>query len=148
MNSVLQDWVMELPLRQQGTILTGLRGCDLTPKFPLQSAEKRITAFLRYAVMNPFDPREIDSEPGCFMQSSIGDFKPSEMEHYPHHWVLHAVHALEVIAYKSPDGGIRRVARDAYYRFVKSMHLYPENELQMTERLNEDRILSGRVVME
>ena len=29
MTSVLQDWVMKLPLRAQGTILTGIRGCDL-----------------------------------------------------------------------------------------------------------------------
>ena len=28
MKSVLQDWVMELPLRFQGTLLTAVRGCE------------------------------------------------------------------------------------------------------------------------
>lgn len=37
MRSVLRDWVMELPLREQGTLLTCIRGCDLTPKLPLHS---------------------------------------------------------------------------------------------------------------
>src|SRR5258706_71297 len=30
--SVLQDWVMALPLREQGTLLTAVRGCDDEPK--------------------------------------------------------------------------------------------------------------------
>jgi hypothetical protein len=38
--SVLQDWVTELPLREQGTLLTSVRGCDLTPKYPLDSQER------------------------------------------------------------------------------------------------------------
>lgn len=59
--SVLQDWVMELPLREQGTLLTIVRGCDLTPKLPLDSIERRLVGALRFAIMIPADPREV----GC-----------------------------------------------------------------------------------
>ena len=38
--SVLQPWVMALPLRAQGTLLTGFRGCDLAPKNPGAIDEK------------------------------------------------------------------------------------------------------------
>jgi hypothetical protein len=40
--SVLQDWVCNLPLRMQGTLLTAIRGCDLTPKLPLDSTERNL----------------------------------------------------------------------------------------------------------
>jgi hypothetical protein len=55
MRSVLQDWVMELQLREQGTLLTGIRGCDLTPKIPLDSTERQLVGFLRFLVMVPHD---------------------------------------------------------------------------------------------
>ena len=48
MKSVLQNWVMALPLREQGTLLTAVRGCDLTPKFPLDSLERRLVGSIRF----------------------------------------------------------------------------------------------------
>lgn len=146
MSSVLKDWVMELPLREQGTMLTAIRGCDLVPKFPLDSIERTLTAFVRCAVMNAFDPREIDAEPGCFMQTKIPKFKASALGHYPHHWVMHMVHALEVIGYRCPDDTFRIPASNAYFKLVKSMHLKPERCEDMAERLTEDRIALNCVV--
>lgn len=147
--SVLNDWVMELGLREQGTLLTAIRGCDLAPKYPLDSVEKTLTAFIRFAVMFPFDAREIDSTPGCFMQSKIpADFKPSSMDHYPSHYVMHLVHALEVIGYKCPHSDIKAQALKAYFKFVKSFHLNYETVQQMTDRLSEDRIANNNIVEE
>lgn len=145
--SVLQDWVCDLPLRQQGTLLTAIRGCDLTPKFPLDSTERNLTAFVRYAVMNPFDSREIDKEAGCFMQSVIKvNFKPSAFGHYPLHYVMHLIHALQIIAYSHHNLDVKIMAYDAYSAFVDSFHLKQETIQEMTARLNEDRILKQSVV--
>lgn len=85
--SVLQNWVMELPLREQGVLLTGARGCDLTPKLPLlDSTERQLVGFLRYCFMNPADPREVGYEPGAFFQPGPPqDWKASEFGHYPLH---------------------------------------------------------------
>lgn len=146
-NSVLKDWVSNLPLREQGTLLTAIRGCDLTPKYPLDSIERNLTAFVRCAVMNPFDEREIDREAGCFMQSNIqDDWKASAFGHYPLHYVMHLVHALEIIAYRCPDIDFMRQALVAYNKFVTSFHLNPETIEEMTERLGEDRMLKNSVV--
>jgi len=88
--SVLQDWVMALPLREQGTLLTAVRGCDDEPKTwtsrgVADSPGRRLTAFIRWCFMNPADPREIDV-PGAFFQSAPPDpFKPSEFGHLPQH---------------------------------------------------------------
>jgi len=151
MRSVLQDWVMELPLREQGTLLTSVRGCDDEPKLwtargVAESPGRRLTAFIRNAFMNPADPREVDI-PGAFFQTQPpSPFKPSEFGHLPQHWYAHAMHALEVIGYRHPSIVIAAQAQHLYFAMVHNLHLQPETAEQMTTRLSEDRIKTGTVV--
>lgn len=149
--SVLQDWVTKLQLREQGTLLTAVRGCDLEPKqwtatgFS-DSPGRRLTAFIRWCFMNPADPREVDI-PGAFFQSKPPeDFKPSEFGHLPQHWYAHAMHALEIIAYRHPNRNIGATAFQLYDRMVRNLHLNLETKAEMDERLGEDRIAAGTVV--
>lgn len=147
MSSVLKDWVMELPLREQGTLLTAIRGCDLVPKYPLSSRERTLTAFVRCAVMNPFDAREIDAAPGCFMQTKIpAKFRGSSLGHYPVHYVMHLLHAAQIIAYRCPDESFSSQALQVYLELVRSFHLNPETFEQMVARLGEDRIAGKCIV--
>jgi hypothetical protein len=149
--SVLQDWVMRLPMREQGTLLTAVRGCDDEPKRwtargVADSPGRRITAYVRWCFMNPADPREVDV-PGAFFQSEPPDpFKPSEFGHLPQHWYSHVMHALEVIAYRHPLAHVRGTALLLYGKMVTNMHLNPETPEQFVERLSEDRIAKGEVV--
>lgn len=151
MTSVLQDWVMELPLREQGTLLTAVRGCDDEPKLwtstgVAESPGRRLTAFIRWAFMNPADVREVDI-PGAFFQSRPpSPFKPSEFGHLPLHWNTHVMHALEVIAYRHPDAYVATQAESLYFAMVHGLHLNVETRDQMIERLSEDRIETGTVV--
>lgn len=151
MNSVLQDWVMELPLREQGTLLTAVRGCDDEPKLwtstgIAESPGRRLTAFIRWCFLNPADPREVDI-PGAFFQSNPPDpFKPSEFGHLPLHWNTHVMHSLEVIAYRHPDFEVAARAYGLYRAMVRGLHLNPETEIEMIERLSEDRIATDTVV--
>ncbi len=149
MNSVLQDWVMALPRREQGTLLTCIRGCDLTPKIPLESIERRLVGALRFAIMNPADPREVDFEPGSFFISKPPEpksFRASELGHYPLHWVTHIMHSAEVVAYRHPDAQTRDAWMRIYRKIVHSLHLNAETREQMISRLGEDRIAKGEVV--
>ncbi|MBT1702935.1 hypothetical protein [Chryseosolibacter indicus] len=152
MQSVLQEWVMELPLREQGTLLTCVRGCDDEPKIWTRtgvaySPGRRLTAFIRWCFMVPADPREVDIEEGAFMMSTPPDpFKPSEFGHLPQHWYSHAMHALEVIGYRHPDTNISHTARQLYKAMVHNMHLNCETSMQMIVRLSEDRIVNKTVV--
>lgn len=142
---------MELPLREQGTLLTGVRGCDLAPKpgDPVHfMPERSLVGFLRWCVMNPHDPREVDIL-GAFFQSAPpanSTWKPSQFGHYPQHWYSHLMHCFEVVGYRHPDENTRRVAYSIYVRFVDNMHLRPEPFDAMVNRLGEDRIASGEVV--
>lgn len=147
MTSVLQDWVMELPLREQGTILTAVRGCDFAPK-PLggDSTERGLTAYFRYCTMNPADQREVGIKGAFFNTEPPESWRASELGHYPLHWYSHLMHGFEVVAYRTPFDEDRRQSDRIYREMVKSLHLYPESKEQMIERLSEDRILSGTVV--
>lgn len=147
MSSVLRDWVMVLPLREQGTLVVALRGCDVAPKLPLDSPERRITAAIRYAVMNPADEREVDSEPGAFMTRAVPlDVKLSMFEHYPQHWIGHILHAVQVLGFRHPDPSVRLDWLKLYVRFTKALHLRIEPREAMIKRLSEDRIAAGNVV--
>ena len=152
MKSVLQDWVMELPLREQGTLLTAVRGCDEESKQwsrtgVAYSPGRRLTAFIRWCFMNPADVREVDFEEGAFFRSEPpSPFKPSEFGHLPLHWYTHAMHALEIIGYRHPDMMVQGTAAALYGMMVHGLHLNVETRDQMIERLSEDRIIRGTVV--
>lgn len=158
MTSVLQDWVQELPLRAQGTLMTGIRGCDLAPKMPTKddpvdhgcsmgecSPERHLIAFLRWCVLNPADPREVDLA-GAWFQSEPPDFKPSMFGHYPLHWYSHTMHCFEVVGVFHPDIEVAAACWDIYASLVRGLHLIPEHEDELRERLTEDRIEAGTVV--
>jgi hypothetical protein len=151
-NSVLQDWVIDLPLRFQGTLLTSVRGCDDEPKTwtstgVAYSPTRRITAFVRWCFMNPADPREVDREEGAFFMSTAPvPFKPSQFGHLPQHWYSHIMHALEIIGYYHPDATTALTARVYYGKMVENMHLNVETKDQQWVRLTEDRIATNTVV--
>lgn len=148
-----------MPLRFQGTLLTGIRGCDVAPKFiPPKSevyvaengrgmgAERELVAFLRFCVMNPADEREIDV-PGAFFQSVPPAYwKPSQFGHYPQHWYAHLMHSFEVVGYCNPNTKLAGTARGIYIQLVHNLHLLPETFERMNERLTEDRIATNTVV--
>lgn len=149
MTNILREWVTELPLREQGSLLTCIRGCDLVAKRPLDSMPRRLVAALRYNVLVPADEREVDSEPGSFMSRKIpgtSEFKPSDLDQYPMHWIAHIMHGMEVLAYRHPDTTISCAWYNLYAKMVHALHLNVETRQQMIDRLSEDRISSQNVV--
>lgn len=148
-NSVLQDWVMELQKREQGTLLTAVRGCDVAPKenHNLNSTERWLSAFVRWCFMNPADPREVDKADGCWFRSvPPPKFRPSALGHFPLHWYTHVMHALKIISVRHPNRIVAEQAKILYQSMVHSLHLEPESDEAMEQRLGEDRIASGKIV--
>jgi hypothetical protein len=146
MRSVLQDWVMELPLRHQGVLCSTLRGCDTATK--PGGIERHLTAYLRWTFLNPADEREIDV-PGAFMRSDApehGSWKPSEMGHFPQHYYAHLMHGFQIVGIHHPDHQTADECRTIYERMVWNLHLETEPAERMTERLTEDRFAAGTVV--
>ncbi len=145
--SVLQPWVMQLPRREQGVLLTATRSCDTSEKpFEGTTNVRKLITFLRYTFMVPADKREVGIT-GAFMSSQPPlQWKASEFGHYAVHWYGHFMHAYQVVAYRHPDHVIAHQARHIYLWMVESLHLHPEPKEEMITRLSEDRIKSGKVV--
>ena len=149
---------MELPLRAQGTLLTSMRCCDLTPKTPAcideqhgcstgeSSPERHLHAFLRYLVLVPADEREMDVPGSWFQAEPPAQWKPSQFGHYPLHWYSHLMHCFEVVGYCHPLAMYREAAIQIYVRLVVNLHLLPETKAAMMLRLCEDRIAKNTVV--
>lgn len=158
MTQVMQDWTSELPLRAQGTLLTGIRGCDVAPKHPGSiderygcstgecTPERGLVAFLRFCVLNAADPREIDIPGAWFQSQPPAEWRPSQFGHYPLHWYSHLMHSFQVVAYYHPDEEIRRLTLEVYQRLAYALHLEPEPYWKMKDRLTEDRLATGNVV--
>jgi len=133
---VLMDWVMELPIRYQGTLLTAVRGCDTAPK---EDVSKRLSRMIRGAFLNTVDdvrtfveyPRHT-SELKYVIKAFYKD-----CDQYPHHFVMHIVFALGILGYKLPDVPMRKAWRQGYEAFCKSMHLAPESPEEMDRRLTQ-----------
>ncbi|MEK7155127.1 MAG: hypothetical protein AAB697_03295 [Patescibacteria group bacterium] len=146
--SVVQDWISKLPLREQGTLLTSIRGCDLVPKQPYDSLARQLTAYLRFLVLNPADEREIGIK-GAFFQREVPNlskYKTSELEHLPMHWYSHLMHAFEVCGYRHPRSDYRKSTYNIYFVMCHGLHLSVETKERMITRLSEDRIAKGNVV--
>lgn len=149
---------MALPLRAQGTLLTGFRNCDVAPKEPItinerygcstgeSSPERHLIAFLRFCTLHPADKREVDI-PGAWFQSKPPcNWKPSQFGHYPQHWYAHVMHCFEIVGYMHPEVLLRDECFRIYERFVHNLHLPVESQMAMVARLTEDRIANNTVV--
>ena len=62
-----------------------------------------------------------------------------DLDAIPHHFQLHLLHAAEIVGYKHPDDRIRGWWCNLYVRLVSDMHLHPEGEREMDERLGDSR---------
>lgn len=129
MPSVVRDWLSELPFKAQAVVLIGIRGCDSVAKF---DPSKDLTTALRFVALKP-----ANRDTGTFMRKAPPDKVPN-LDPYPHHWVTHMMHAVQVVAYCHPDSDIRIQWQGIYNQFCDELHMPPETREEMLERLKGD----------
>ena len=155
--SILQEWVTNLGLRHQGVLLTAIRVCDTWSKY---STEKPLIREIRGLVLVPFDERELLYQRGFmtgfkgFVHADGPDKRPAEVafgellasiDGLPVHYIMHLMHAMEIIGYCHPKDQVRDEYQRRYRRMTEKFHLNPETKEQMDARLGEDRIEKGTV---
>lgn len=140
MKSVLQDWVASLGLRHQGVLLTAVRGCDTAPK---HDPSKMLSRAYRGTILNCHCGDAAKAQ--TFIEDVRGHdlferFKAfrKNLDHYPHHYIAHVMHAAEIVGYKHPDEVTRLHWRQFYELLCLGFHVNPETEQQLDERLNAD----------
>lgn len=72
-------------------------------------------------------------------KSMVDDFVVSRDE-IPLHFYSHTMHAFQILGYKHPDLDIRKEWNAIYVRMAHALHLWPETEEQMDERLSDSEV--------
>jgi len=138
--SIIHNWAAKLGLRHQGVLVSAIRGCDSVER---EDPSKWLVRCFRGVLLRAHcgDVKEAGSFMVPFDQEiwdhTVADFLRS-IDHYPNHWLLHFMHACEIVGYKHPNVGISTAFLRLYLRLVKKFHLVPESELQLDARLNAD----------
>lgn len=151
---VTQEWTHELPMMQQTVLLTVIRGPDGLPKY---GCVKMLLRWYRRCVLLSAMDGVVLSNPseqggGSFTGPAISavdnwelgmnthvDQYLCELDGIPHHFQMHFMHGVEILGYKHPDERVRSWWEGLYQRLVNDLHLHPESEAELDERLGDCR---------
>jgi hypothetical protein len=138
MVSVIKAWVHEsgMSLKQQTVLLAGcLRGCDGQSK---DDVSKKIFKQMRSEVLlNAATPTtSFMSENSTVSEDMLKAFV-RDKDKYPMHFLMHFVHAIELLGFYHPDEMRRSYYCKLYAQFVGSLHLNPETKAQNEYRLRD-----------
>lgn len=123
---VIQAWVFELPWKEQTVMLLALRGCDNSAK---HDAGKEVTRAMRGVVLH--NANKVTS----FIRPDLHMLDMDRCEGLPVHWMMHTIHAAEVIGYRHPDMDTRRAWHAWYLDAIHKLHVQPESMEAMQLRL-------------
>jgi hypothetical protein len=132
--SILKPWTERLGLRHQGVLMSVIRGCDNAPK---EDPAKALARSIRYVLLHSFSDK-----PSSFIENVDEEELKRRMvavlsshDQYPVHYIMHLLHATEIIGYKHPDRDVAARWEWFYRNLAKCFHLNPETEEQLDERL-------------
>jgi hypothetical protein len=143
--SVQPDWCRLLTFQQQSVLFLASRGPDGIPKdHPVKDIQRALRGCVFKAA---FRRRSLDfgERADSFMSLDkmaiewglIIDRYFATIDSLPHHYIMHLVHAAEILGYKHPDPEIRLCWHRFYLFNCDDLHMTPETEEQMDARLND-----------
>lgn len=139
---LFRDWVDEYSLAIQGTLGTVVRGPDGSSK---ESIAKPLVRALRFTFMNNAHDVEFNHH-DKFMGDHTGLCSIEEVskfyndhDSFPHHWLMHFIHAAEIVGYLHPNTQIARFWLQFYTLMCDCMHMKTETKDEMIIRLQELR---------
>lgn len=130
--SVLQNWVVKLPLRMQSTLILGLRG----PDTHCAPEVKKLTRWLRGIAFKPGNPDNVRE----FMTAELPKIiekgqVAKELEFCTQHFYSHLMHSFQVVAYCHPELAVSKRALDRYLEMCSAFHLPQEDIHEFQKRL-------------
>lgn len=145
--SIQPEWCRSLPLQQQSVLLLATRGPDGIGK---QHPVKDVLRAYRACVLTAAKwgrPMKYGEAGDGFMSldlfgsdlqwAGVCDEYMLSVDSIPHHFVMHLLYGAEILGYKHPDVRFRDRWRLFYVECVRDLHLTPETEEEMDERLND-----------
>lgn len=134
--SVVQDWVMSASFKQQTVLLSALRGCDGKNK---EDISKFITRQFRGVILH-----NADQSSGFMHNKELSHFSQmfdkvlKDIDSYPVHFVLHLIHAFEVVGFYHDDPEIRECFKGLYEKSCQTFHMLPETKEMFDIRLSDN----------
>lgn len=143
---------------QQTVLLTAIRGPDGIAKYG--GVKMLLRWYRRCVLLSAMDGKVLgnpyDNNGGSFTGPSFAEGElhntgwESNMDLHvdeylrcqdalPFHFQNHLMHAAEIIGYKHSDERVRAWWNGVYNRLVNSLHLHPETEAELDERLGDSR---------
>ncbi len=152
-SSILQPWVTQTGLRHQGVLMSAMRGCDTAPR---HDPSKLVQRLLRGAVLESHCGRAAKSvsyivvEPDVTVWWKAVNAFVRSWDHYPNHYVIHFIHAVEIIGFYGPKESpvFCNRWRILYCKAVYLLHFNPETKEQLDNRLNADEAEFTRLQQE
>ncbi len=137
---VLQDWVCCLGLRLQGVLMGAIRGCDTVHR---HDDSKVLARIYRGEILRSHagDPKKSKS---FILAATIPDTIVymgkylNDCDHLPAHYVMHFLHASEILGYYHPDPERRDMWQSFYLIACKKYHVRPESRAELLDRLEKD----------
>lgn len=142
---VQQEWTWTIPLRCQSLLMLATRGPDGCRK---HDSAKVLLRQMRSVVLVPAFPGQPDSFMGDqrgLCEWDIVELFADAHDEYPHHWLMHFIHAAEVIGQFHPDDAVRAFWWNVYTRMCHAFHMHPENLDELERRLG-DPVEEGKAV--
>lgn len=130
---VMKEWTYKLSWKEQTVLISALRGCDGVGKHDIS---KKIVRRIRSAVLNNAGTKECEFMHSEITEQEIKDFSKN-IDAYPIHFLLHIIHASEVIGYCCSIEKEKQFFREFYNIMVSSFHMMPESEECMHLRLKD-----------
>lgn len=137
---ILADWVMRLGLRLQGVLVSAVRGCDTVQRHDHSKVLVRIyrAEILRASTGDPAKSKSFilwADIPATveLMQKFLND-----CDHLPQHYVMHLLHAAEILGYYHPDPERKDMWNNFYLVGCRKYHVRPEPYAEMIDRLEKD----------
>jgi hypothetical protein len=140
--SIVREWVASLPARMQGTLLTAIRGADTSPR---EAAVKTLARMYRATVIHG-----LNDEPLTFLMIIDYDHEgfrrevqammnavASDHDALPHHYLMHLIHAAQIVGEFHPHFHCRAMWAGFYVRMCRKMHMTPETLAELRARLEE-----------
>lgn len=135
MTSVLQEWVMELPLKMQSVLMTATRGPDDYRHESIKVANRWVRSKLFYDA-DPNNPFIIKPGDTHITNRMLMSQLQRDLEYTTVHYFGHFIHAFQIIGYKHPGAETRRHAEYVYIFCCKEiLHLPTENRQELDVRL-------------
>ena len=130
---VMKPWTYKLSWKEQTVLLSALRGCDSVGK---NDITKKIVRKLRSVVLN-----NAGAEDSEFMRDDIGSDElyafSKNIDAYPVHFLLHLIHASEVVGYCYENTKEACFFINLYFLLVDAFHMLPESKGKMHQRLSD-----------